>query len=379
MKRKICVITGTRAEYGVMKPLLEMIRDSRILSLQLVVTGMHLLDDFGSTIQQIKKDGFNIAAELEMFSGKEDSRQMSEALGKAIVGFAGIFQRLKPDILLLEADRMEMLAAALASLPFHIPLVHISGGDLSGGLDDAFRHALTRFSHFHLPNTQASALRLKKMGEEAWRIRNVGTLAVSKDVLSAVALKPAVYSFIGIPVSKEFIVVLQHPVAAEARTAAAHMRATLQSAVSLRLAVVIVYPNCDLGCDAMIKEIEAYRGNPLVTIIKNVPRPMYLGLLKYAAVLAGNSSSGIVEAPFFGTPVINIGTRQSGREQGRNVINADYSRAAITRAFKRFRRRGFKRIYGGNPYKDMDTEKKIVRILETLRLDERLMNKRLVF
>jgi UDP-hydrolysing UDP-N-acetyl-D-glucosamine 2-epimerase len=361
-----------------MKPLLELVRDNRDLSLQLVVTGMHLLDGFGSTIQQIKKDGFIVADELEMFSGKEDKRQMSEALGKAIVGFAGIFARLKPDILLLEADRMEMLAAALASLSFHIPLVHVSGGDLSGGLDDAFRHALTRFSHFHLPNTRASAQRLKKMGEESWRIKNVGTLAVSKEVLSAVVSKDALASFIGMPLSKDFIVVLQHPVAAEAAAAAAYMRDTLQSVVSMRLPVIIVYPNCDFGCEAMIKEIETYRGNSQVSIIKNVPRPVYLGLLKYAAVLVGNSSSGIVEAPFFGTPVINIGTRQNGREQGKNVINTDYSRVAITRALKTFHRCGFKRVYGGNPYKDMDTEKKIVRVLETLKLDERLMNKRLV-
>jgi len=379
MKRKICVITGTRAEYGVMKPLLRLIGARKGLMLQLVVTGMHLLDDFGSTVHQIRKDGFGVAAELKMFSGKENHRQMSEALGKAVVGFAGIFERLKPDILLLEADRMEMLAAALASLSFSLPIVHLSGGDLSGGLDDAFRHALTRFSHFHLPNTAASAQRLKAMGEEPWRIKNVGTLAVSKDLLRDIASADEVRRLAKVASTEKFIVVLQHPVAVEAAHAATHMRQTLQAVAACGVPAVIIYPNCDLGCEAMIKEIEKCRSAPRMTVVKNVERTIYLGLLKHASLLLGNSSSGIVEAPFFGTPVINIGSRQNGREQADCVVNTGYARREILRAMKRIQRAGYKRIFSGNPYKDMNTEKKIVRVLETLKLDEKLMNKRLVF
>ena len=378
MKRKVCVITGTRAEYGVMKPFLRLIQQSPRLRLQLVVTGMHLLDDFGSTVRVIRQDGFSIAAQLPMFSGKEDHKAMAEAMGKGIVGFAGIFHRLKPDILLLEADRMEMLSAALASLSFSIPIVHVSGGDVSGGLDDAFRHALTRFSHFHLANTKASADRLKRMGEEPWRVRNVGTLAVSAPLLKDIPSRVQIERRLGLSVGKAFCVVVQHPVASEAHDAAAHMRATLRAAAAVQQPVIVIYPNCDLGCAAMIREIEKFRRNPHYTVLKNVERKEYLGLLKYASVLIGNSSSGIVEAPFFGTPVINIGTRQNGREQAANVINTGYSHAAIKRALLRLKRTGFKKVFGRNPYKDMHTEAKIVQVLETLKLDERLMNKRLV-
>ncbi len=377
--RKICVITGTRAEYGVMKPFLERIRDSADLRLQLVVCGMHLMRRFGSSVDIIRKDGFKISAKLDIFSGKEGGLQLAGSFARAVPGFARIFKKLEPDIVVLEADRIEMLAAGLAAAFLNLPIVHISGGDVSGGMDDAIRHSLSRFAHLHLANTKASCKRLLRMGEEPWRIKYVGTLAVSKAILGQSCSKEEIRRKLGIDLNKALFLVIQHPVANEYRDAALQMRRTLEAARHFKTQTVIFYPNCDMGGQSMIKEILKYRKFPFIRIFKNIERPYYLGLLKYASVLIGNSSSGIVEAPFFGTPVVNIGSRQDGRERAANVVDVPYSKRKIIQAIKRFRKNSYKRIKGGNPYRDLNTDKKITNILRAVKLDDRLLNRRLSF
>jgi GDP/UDP-N,N'-diacetylbacillosamine 2-epimerase (hydrolysing) len=377
--RKICVITGTRAEYGVLKPLLSLIKESKGLELQLVVCGMHLMSEFGSSVDLIRKDGFKISAELAMFSKKEGKLEMAESLSRGINGFARILEKLKPDILLLEADRLEMLAAALASVFFNIPIVHISGGDLSGGLDDSIRHTLSRFAHLHLVNTRGSYKRLLKMGEPAWRIRYVGTLAVSKEILSQSVTKKELEREFKIDLSRLLFLVIQHPVVSQAENAAFQMRQTLDAVSSFKEQTLIFYPNCDLGGKAIINQILKYKKLNFIRIHKNVERSLYLGLLKHASVIVGNSSSGIVEAPLFGTPVVNIGSRQDGRERAANLVDVGYDKKEIILAIKKFQKNNFRRIYGKNPYRDYNTEKRIVSALRTIKIDERLLNKKLTF
>jgi GDP/UDP-N,N'-diacetylbacillosamine 2-epimerase (hydrolysing) len=379
MRRKICVITGTRAEYGVITPLLREILKTRDLRLQLLVTGMHLLSEFGSTISLIKKDGFPISASFEMYDKKDGAEEIPNALCRAIAGCTRAFKRLKPDIVLLEGDRLEMLAAAMASLTFRIPLVHVSGGDISGGLDDSIRHALTKFSHIHLANTQASAVRIKRMGEEPWRIKNVGTLAVSKAILREAASIEALHKFIPFDCRKPYFLVVQHPVIDEAKLSGFQMRQSLEAVLGFKFPVIVMYPNCDTGSGAMIREIARYKKYPCMHVYKNLEREVYLGLLKHAAVIIGNSSSGIVEAPFFGTPVINVGSRQSGRERAGNIIDTACVTQHIINAINRFKRNNFARIFKNNPYRDMNTEKNIVKILRTLKLGQKLLNKKLVY
>lgn len=377
--RKICVITGTRAEYGVLKPLLErVVKKTRDLKLQLVVCGMHLMPCFGSSVNIIKKDGFKIAAKLDIFTEKETSLAMADSLARAVSGFARIFLRLKPSLLVLEADRIEMLAAGLAAQFLNIPTVHISGGDVSGGLDDAIRHTLTRFSHLHLVNTKASMRRLIKMGEEPWRVRYVGTLAVSKEILSGVCPKRILADKFSINFDAPLFLVIQHPVVSEQAQAVSQIRQTLEAIRYFKEQTIIFYPNCDLGGQSMIKEITRRRNLPFLKIIKNIERQQYLGFIKYASVVIGNSSSGIVEAPFFGTPVVNIGTRQNGRERAGNCLDVGYQRDAIIKAIKKFKQHGFKKIFKNNPYRDAHTEEKIVEILRTIKIDERFLQKKLV-
>jgi len=376
--RKICVITGTRAEYGVIAPLLREIRRSKGLRLQLVVTGMHLLPEFGSTIRLIKKDGFQISASFKMYDKKDADLEIPNSLCRATAGCARAFKHLQPDIVLLEGDRLEMLAAALASLAFRIPLVHVSGGDVSGGLDDSIRHTLTRLSHIHLANTLASCQRVKRMGEEPWRVSNVGTLAVTKAILREAASIGALKRIVPVDCTKPYFLVVQHPVIEDAGLSALHMRQTLVAALSFDVPVVVMYPNCDTGSRESIEEIDRFRKNPRMLVYRNLARSVYLGLLKHASVIIGNSSSGIVEAPFFGTPVVNVGSRQFGRERAGNTVDVSYSTRMIRTAIAGFRRNGFKRIFKNNPYRDMDTQKRIVRILRTIALDEKLLNKKLM-
>jgi UDP-hydrolysing UDP-N-acetyl-D-glucosamine 2-epimerase len=377
--RKVCVITGTRAEYGVMRPLLSRIKKSKSLKLQLIVTGMHLMREYGSTVALIEEDGFSIAGKLKMFSSAQAPLDIAQDLGNAIIGFARLFQKLQPDLLVLEADRIEMLAAALASLSFNLPVVHISGGDISGGLDDSIRHTISRFSHLHLSNTKASCQRLAKMGEAGWRIKYVGTLAVSKKILREAAGREELVKRLNLDLSRPLFLVVQHPVMAEAGLAEKQIRATLEAIGHFKEQSVVIYPNCDLGSKAMIEEIEKYRRFGFIHIYKNLERRLFLGLVKHASLMLGNSSSGIVEAPFFGTPVVNIGTRQDGRERAGNVTDVDCKKSRIISAIKRFRNSGFRRIFKNNPYCDKNTERRIVRILETAKLDQRLLNKQLAF
>ena len=376
---KVCVITGTRAEYGVMRPLLSRIKKSKSLELQLIVTGMHLMREYGSTVDLIEEDGFSIVGKLRMFSAQQGAWEMARDLGAAIIGFARLFKKLRPDILVLEADRIEMLAACLASLPFNLAIVHISGGDLSGGLDESIRHTISRFSHLHLANTQESCRRLARMGEAGWRIKYVGTLAVSKKILREAVGREELVKRLNLDLNRPLFLVVQHPVMAEAGLAGKQIRATLEAIGHFKEQSVIIYPNCDLGSKAMIKEIEKYRRFDCIHIYKNLERSLFLGLVKHASLMLGNSSSGIVEAPFFGTPVVNIGTRQDGRERAGNVIDVDCKKSQIIAAIKRFRNSGFKRIFKNNPYGDKNTERRIVRMLETAKLDQRLLNKQLAF
>lgn len=377
--RKICVLTGTRAEYGLIKPLLKEIKSCPQLKLYLIVTGMHLLKGFGLTERIILKDGFKIYARLKIFKEKQTPLDMSLALGKAIVSFAKILHCLKPDILLLVADRIEMLAAALASLALGIPIFHLCGGERSGSIDESIRHALTKIAHIHLANTKVSKERILKMGEEPWRVYNVGTLGVSHRELKRLPTREQIAARFNLDSKKPLFILLQHPVVEEARQAGSQMRSTLEAIKRLKEQTLIIYPNNDPGAEEIIKVIQEYAGLPFIRIAKNLERETFLGLLKIASLMMGNSSAGIIEAPFFGLPVINVGSRQDLRERAENVFDVNYDTQEIIKAVRRIQKTGYKKIFKANPYKNINTEKKIVHILKNIILDDKLLRKRFTY
>jgi GDP/UDP-N,N'-diacetylbacillosamine 2-epimerase (hydrolysing) len=382
MKRKIAVVTGTRAEYGIFKPVLKAIQARPGLELALVATGMHLSREFGYTITEIKRDGFQIAARVDMMPADDTPAAMAESVGRGITGLVRAWQRLKPDIILVLGDRTEPLAAAVAGAYMNIPLAHIHGGDVCGNIDDSARHAITKFAHIHFPATKTSAERILKMGEEAWRVRLVGSPAL--DVVLHEPLLPAaaLAQKYALDLARPLVLVIQHPVTSQADEAPQQMQVTMEAVVASGHPAVVLYPNSDAGGRRMIEVIREYQKNPLIKAFPSLPRREYLSLMKLARVMVGNSSGGIVEAPSFGLPTVNIGIRQDGRERGANVIDCDHRKNDIIRAIKKAL--ADKEFLAEvkkcrSPYGDGRASRRIAEILSEMEITPQLLQKKITY
>jgi UDP-N-acetylglucosamine 2-epimerase (non-hydrolysing)/GDP/UDP-N,N'-diacetylbacillosamine 2-epimerase (hydrolysing) len=249
LKRKIAVVTGTRAEYGILKPVLQAIRGYPGLELSLVVTGMHLSHDFGYTVSEIEKDGYEIAARVDMMPGSDNLEAMAESIGKGTIGMAQAWAQLKPEIIVILGDRVEPLAAAIAGAYMNLPLAHIHGGDICGNIDDLARHAITRFAHIHFPATKKSSDRIIKMGEEKWRVHMVGSPAVDAILETPPVSAAALGKKLGLDLSRPFILLTQHPVTTQVDDAAAQMKETLEAIVAAGCHDYHL-PEPDAGADA---------------------------------------------------------------------------------------------------------------------------------
>jgi GDP/UDP-N,N'-diacetylbacillosamine 2-epimerase (hydrolysing) len=359
-KRTICFVTGTRAEFGLMRSTLDAIRAHPKLRLQIVATGMHLSRAHGYTVRDIHVDA------------KVPWRgSLADATGCAISGLARQFGRLCPDIVMVVGDRVEAFAAASAAHLSRIPVAHVHGGDRAlGQVDDSLRHAITKLAHIHFPATAQSADRIAKLGEDAWRIHCVGSPAID-------GIREAAEKSSGI--EPPFSLIVLHPI--DSDNAVEYRRAKMiysavKSAGAARIA--IIYPNNDPGHAGIVR---AWRElGDRATVFTSVPRAKYLAMLRDCTLLAGNSSSGIIEAASFGTPVIDIGPRQLGRERGENVTNMPYRQAAIRAAAEKILRhprrsqRDFRSIYG-----DGDAGKRIAEVLGRVAIDERLLAKLIAY
>ncbi len=382
MKKKICVITGTRADYGILYPVMKAIQGSKKLDLHIIATCMHFMEEFGNTYREIAKDGFNIYEKIDT-SYKEDTRQaMAFSVGKALSLFSKSFQNLNPDIVLLLGDRGEMLSAAIAANYMNIPVAHIHGGELSGHIDGLLRHAITKLSHIHFPATNRAKERILKLGEEPQRIFVCGAPALDRVLKSQFTTKGPLIKKYKININEPIALLVQNPISTEEKYAYVQMKATLEAISGLRLQTIVVYPNADVGGRMMIRAIKEYEKYPFVKSYKSLPHEDFLGLMKVSSVLIGNSSSGIIEAPSFKLPVVNLGTRQQGRERSTNIIDVPHDEDAIVRAIK-------KAIYDTkfrqkvsrckNPYGDGRTSQRIVEILSNIELDTKLLQKRLTY
>jgi len=380
--RKIAVITGTRAEYGILRSVLKALDSNPKLEPVLIVTGMHLSVDFGGTIKEIEQEGFKIGAKITTLHNRDTRVSMAKSIGCCMMELANALEKIKPDVLLILGDRSEMLVGAVSATYMCIPIAHIHGGDISGNVDEPVRHAITKLAHIHFAATNASANRILRMGEESWRVHVVGAPGLDliqsgkKFDSTGLAIK------YGLDIGKPVLLVLQHSVLTEADEASKQIRETLEAIVELGYQTILIYPNADPGGRRMIEVIREYEKHPLIKLYKNVFHEEYLGLLKLSSVMIGNSSSGIIEAPSFGLPVVNIGTRQKDRQRAENVIDVTYDRKEIKKGVQKalFDNQFKEKVKNcKNFYGDGKSGIRIATVLSEITLDTTLLEKRMMY
>ncbi|MFH1189210.1 MAG: UDP-N-acetylglucosamine 2-epimerase [Candidatus Omnitrophota bacterium] len=382
MKRKIAVLASSRATYGYKQKIISLIQRSSKLELQLVVTGMHLLKEYGSSINEIERDGHVPVAKVEMMVGGDTPTAWAKSIGVEILSLAQVFGTLKPDILLLTGDRAEMLGAAVCAAYMNIPIAHIQAGDVSGHIDGSVRHAITKLSHIHFASCEDSAKRVERMGEESWRIFNVGAPQLDSIVHDQKLSRQDLSAKLGLKLEDPLVLVIQHPVLSEIGQAYKQMKETLEAVAELKAQTIVVYPNVDAGGLEIVRAVREYEKHPFINSYRNLERNIFISLLKEADVIVGNSSCGILEAPSFRLPAVNIGNRQLGRMQASNVLNTAYDRKAILSAI---RKALFDKDFKGrlkrciNPYGDGRSSERIVKLLEETDINARLLNKEITY
>lgn len=351
--RRVCFVTGTRAEFGLMGSVLAAIKNHPKLRPQLIATGMHLDPTHGDGLQSIRQAGWKIDRVIPWPSGSGRSRVTTAVnTANASAAMAVAFAELQTDLVLVVGDRVEALAAAVAAHLSGIPVAHVHGGDRAAGqVDDSLRHAISKLAHLHFPATRASADRLRKLGEDSWRIHRAGSPGL--DGIRAAASAEQVRKAIGPLRRYSYALLVLHPVDGDETTESHRARMILESLRAVPYErIVIIYPNNDPGSGGIIREWDSI-DDPRIITCRDAPRPIFLCLMRDAAVLAGNSSSGIIEAASFGTPVLDIGPRQLGRERGPNVTNVPYALRRIRAELSRFWNSGkplrfrSENIYGG--------------------------------
>ena len=379
MKRIISVITTSRADYSHLYWPLRDLADHENVDLRIVAMGSHLSPEFGNTVREIEKDGFEIDSRIECLLSSDTDVGMAKTIGLATLSLADLFGRMRPDLLLLIADRYELLAPASVALALRIPIAHIEGGEVSeGAIDDAVRNALTKMSHIHFTSTFNARERVIAMGEEEWRVHRAG--APSLDHLRRHKLfdRREVEERLGVSFETPTFLVVYHPVTIA--------RDTLQEAEALFTALegmteqmLFCYPNADAGSRALIDRTKlfiAQRGRG--KIFTNLDTVTYLSLLRQVELLIGNSSSGIMESASFSLPTVNVGLRQYGRERAKNVLDADAHPESILESVDIGRRPAFRESLKGmtNPYGEGFAAGKIVRVLTAVSISQELLRKR---
>ncbi len=373
--RKIAVITGTRAEYGLLYWVIKEIHKAPELELQLIVTGMHLLPEYGLTVREIEKDGFPIAERVRMLLSSDNEIAIATSMGQGMIGFAKAYERLKPDIVLVLGDRFEISAAVSSSVPFNIPVAHIHGGESTEGvIDELFRHAITKMSSIHFTSTPKYAERIIQMGEQPERVFCFGAPGLDSIHKLKLLEKQELANELKLPVERQWGVLTYHPVTHENNSGRNHVETLLNVVEGFsELYWILTLPNADTGSRAIIKVVEKFVHNNsgMACLFSSLGQLRYLSLLKNAAIMVGNSSSGLIEAPSLELPVVNIGDRQKGRIRAANVIDVPVcDQNEIETALNKAVSKDFKESIKGlkNPYGEGHTSEKIVEILRTVSL-----------
>jgi UDP-N-acetylglucosamine 2-epimerase (non-hydrolysing)/GDP/UDP-N,N'-diacetylbacillosamine 2-epimerase (hydrolysing) len=390
--RTVAVFTGNRAEYGLQFPILRAIAADPRLEYRLIVGGAHLQEDFGRTVAEITNDGFHVAAEVGMTMRQDTLAATAEAIGTGIVSLASVLSEMRPDFLVVYGDRYEGLAAMIAGTQMSIPTGHIEGGDYTegGALDDSVRHAMTKLAHLHFATNEQAAERIRRLGEEDWRIFVVGQPSLDLIDAGEFASPQELESNLGLDPARPIVLFCQHSVATEADLAIEQVEPSLEALKALAadgMQVIVTYPNNDAGGRRIIERLEGLRGLADIQVHPSLGRWRFHGVLNLIGrvgrgAFVGNSSAGIKETPVFGCPVVNVGPRQQGRLRADNVMDVPYEAAIIAAAV---RRATYDEAFReqcqtcSNPYGAGDAGARIAEVLATMPLDRRLIQKRMTY
>jgi len=375
MTRKICVITGSRAEYGLLRWVMQSIKDDPELTLQIVATGMHLSPQFGLTYQEIESDGFEIDRKVEMLTGSDTPVGIAKSMGNGMIGFADALDELRPDIIVVLGDRFEIFSAVAAALVARIPVAHIHGGELTEGvIDEAFRHSITKMSHLHFVATTEYHRRVVQLGEQPNRVFVVGGLGIECiRRLELLSLKELENS-IGFKFGEKNLLITFHPVTLEHGSASAQLRELLLALSTLkRTHLIFTMPNADTDGGVLIEIIEDFVSrHPNALAVKSLGQVKYFSCIQFVDGVIGNSSSGLLEVPAFKKGTINIGDRQRGRIQPSSVLNCEPTQDAISLAISMLYSDDFQKSLSStvNPYGDGHSSEKILKELSRASLDD---------
>lgn len=364
MRRKICVVSGNRADYARLKAVMGAIQASPDLELALIVIGAHLLPDFGTTIEQIRRDGFPVFATARTVIEGEDPASMSKSIGLGVMELTTLFDAVAPDVVLISGDRFEILSAAVAAAAMNIHVAHLQGGEITGTFDESVRHSVTKLAHLHFPATRLAGERIIRMGEAPEAVHVVGCPSIDVIAAAPPVEREAICRRYRLDPSEPFLIVAQHPVTTEFEEAGEQIRRTLEALEGLELRGVMIYPNIDAGSERMIRAIRRMEEAGQLKRLdkyKHIAFEDFVQLMRHAGAIVGNSSAAVREGSFLGTPAVNVGSRQHRRERGKNVVDVPYDTLAIREAVRAQTDHG---PYPSDPlYGDGTAAPRVVRIL----------------
>ncbi|WAA09797.1 UDP-N-acetylglucosamine 2-epimerase [Fervidibacillus albus] len=373
MKRKICIVTGTRAEYGLLYWLMKRIKSDKELELQIIATGMHLSPEFGLTYKQIEKDGFEINEKIEMLLSADTPTAITKSIGLGVISFADAFDNLQPDVVVLLGDRFEIFAAAQSAMIMRIPIAHIHGGEITeGAIDDSIRHSITKMSQIHFTATEVYRKRVIQMGEHPKTVYNVGTLGIEGIKNTPLLSLKELSDYVGLKLKKYFLITL-HPTTLQSSTAEEQIKILLNVLDKWKdYQLIFTKTNADTDGRNINRYIDNYVENNFnrARVFDSLGQVRYLSAIKHCEMVIGNSSSGLLEVPYFRKPTINIGIRQQGRLKADSVIDCDFNKKSIMKGMKKaFSPTFTKKIYQmPMVYGEGNTSEEIVNILKNMSL-----------
>lgn len=380
--KRIGIMTGTRAEYGLLKPLMQEINKDNDLELYLIVSGMHLSPEFGMTYQEIEEDGFQINAKVEMLLSSDSPAGISKSIGLGVIGFADEFQRADLDMLILLGDRYEALSAAICAMVMRIPIAHLHGGELTeGAIDEGIRHSITKMSYLHFTSTEQYRNRVIQLGENPERVFYVGALGVENIKKINLMTKEELERAIHFEIDENTVVVTYHPVTLENNTVEEQFLNLLKVLDrNPKIRMIFTKANADTNGRIVNELIDKYaaQNSERACAFMSLGQKRYLSALKYCRIVIGNSSSGIIEAPSFGKPIINIGDRQKGRICADSVINCGYTQQEIQQAMETALTEEFENKARNcrNPYEKENTAANIISVIKDYLLNDKIKLKK---
>lgn len=380
--KRIGIMTGTRAEYGLLKSLMQEINKDNDLELYLIVSGMHLSPEFGMTYKEIEEDGFEINAKVEMLLSSDSPAGISKSIGLGVIGFADEFQRADLDMLILLGDRYEALSAAICALVMRIPIAHLHGGELTeGAIDEGIRHSITKMSYLHFTSTEQYRNRVIQLGENPERVFYVGALGVENIKKINLMTKEELEKSIHFEIDENTVVVTYHPVTLENNTVEEQFLNLLKVLDrNPKIRMIFTKANADTNGRIVNELIDKYaaQNSERACAFMSLGQKRYLSALKYCRIVIGNSSSGIIEAPSFGKPIINIGDRQKGRICADSVINCGYTQQEIQQAMETALTKEFENKASNcrNPYEKENTAANIISVIKDYLLNDKIKLKK---